>query len=295
MATPQRRQPNEELQKLVWQAKSLMLCGLPHDPTDATEYRRSLGSAGGATLSVTYKTTGGTRLPFGNDRFLLAWMQDRADDAGFISIENVREYFRLFDVSNAGKNYKDFEDRIARLRGLVISIDIVGGSYRGFDDIKLIEAGLTGNEADDRALLKQIHSGHPGLVNQSELFQQLRFGFLLHPKFMRLYRQERAPVPMALMQQLYRKYVRWDYAQYVLYRCHVAGSPSFVRWDEVVRIIDAKDKNNRSRLRRKFEGVHSLIRDLPGYSDFPAEFDTDFNLHVAPFRADHTKNGWKRT
>lgn len=289
MPVTKRKPPPDALQKLVYQAKALMLCGLPHEPLEAKQYRRSLGLSRGAQISVTYKTTGEV-LPYGNDRYLLAWLQDKADDRGFVSIEHVSQYFELFDVSGAGKNYGDFEDRIERLRGLVVSIDVKGGRSKGFLDIKLIEAGLTGNDEDDRALLKRVHAGDDRALGQLEIFQQARYGFLLHPTFMRYYRNDRVPVPLALMQRLYRKYMQWDYAQFVLYRSYNAESPSRVPWEAVVDVIDCSDSNKR-RVRLKLEEVHEMIRDLEGYGDFPAEFDEGYGLHVERWRPPVSSGG----
>jgi hypothetical protein len=60
-------------------AQSLMLCGLPYDEVDDTQWERQARLADGSTLRVTFAAnTKGVPLPFGQDRGPLYFMIDRA-------------------------------------------------------------------------------------------------------------------------------------------------------------------------------------------------------------------------
>ena len=93
--------------ELILQAKALVLCGLPYKRIKANQITRRARVGKDSVLSVTFTAIGdGSVLPFGADRAVLGWIQTRAFQTGYVAYNTLTEFFRDFQLSPNGRNYR---------------------------------------------------------------------------------------------------------------------------------------------------------------------------------------------
>jgi len=114
----------------------LILCGLPHRSTDATEHVRLSRSADGSLIRVTFYALGkdkeGNRIPmaYGSDRTLLHWCVDRAIKfkSNFVPLANAVDFMRDVGQSPTGPNYARLRAAYQRISAMAIVVERFGST-----------------------------------------------------------------------------------------------------------------------------------------------------------------------
>ncbi len=114
----------------------MILCGLPHRSTDATEHVRLSRSADGSLIRVTFYALGkdkeGNRIPmaYGSDRTLLHWCVDRAIKfkSNFVPLANAVDFMRDVGQSPTGPNYARLRAAYQRISAMAIVVERFGST-----------------------------------------------------------------------------------------------------------------------------------------------------------------------
>ncbi|HXU45341.1 MAG TPA: hypothetical protein VN783_07435 [Thermoanaerobaculia bacterium] len=230
-------------------------------------------------MSVTYTSIEeGIPLPFGADRGLLAWIQTRAFDDGFVRFDALAEYFQAFGLDQGGREYTAVRQRIRRLGSLAISITL---------ESELESARLQMHPLK-KIFLPKDGSGsirpEVGRVSPQLLLIRRRYGFDLDPDLWALLRRHPVPQSLALLGQFHNRPKAWDFVSFVLYRCFAARCPTVVPWNELVQQLGSTDRTGH-RLRRTLRRILEEVRGThPG---LPVRFlPNRGGLEVEPWRAD---------
>jgi hypothetical protein len=267
---------------LLLQAKALILCSLPYRQLAARTVTRSARLGRDAWLHVTFASVDdGVPLAFGADRTLLGWIQTHAYRDGFVSFETLTEFFRAFGLSDGGREYLRFRDRLRRLESLAIRIRYETHSDVGSLHLRPILASFTPRVArplddspdqDPQLVLLRI----PG-----------RYGFQLDPTFHEYLRENKVPLPLPLMRAFKNSPQGWDFASFVLYRSYAARARSVVPWPALMEHLGCQDRSHR-RLKANLARVLEEIRVV--YPTFPARFlHARAGLQVDPWHPPQTK------
>lgn len=142
-------------EKLLFTARALALCGLPHKKTKDTHVVKEATLADGRQIIVTYSAgEAGLALPFGKDRTTLTWFitKSRKANSRRITFKNAKMFVREMELPNNGKAYKDFLasfDRITSMNCTIRFKDTSGGTSKGKTTI--IEQSYVPSAADMEA------------------------------------------------------------------------------------------------------------------------------------------------
>jgi Plasmid encoded RepA protein len=257
------REALAEAHDIIIQARALVLCGLPYRRVDLRSVVRRARLAPRSHLTVTFTAVDPEQpLPFGADRALLGWIQTLAYRSPQIRFSSLTEFFRAFGLADSGREYRVFHERLARLRGLAISVQ------------------LASEEGDHRVTMHPIkRSFLPGreeaqtlLGSEDEPPRMLAprdYGFELDPDFYESLRANPIPLPLPVMRAFHNSPKAWDFASFVLYRSFAARTISILPWSELLQQIGSEDAAHR-RLKATLAGVLAQIRVL--YPDFPPRF-----------------------
>ena len=227
-------------------------------PLRSVSRRARIGAR--SSLTVTFTAVDPTQpLPFGADRALLGWIQTLAYQSPHIRFSSLTEFFRAFGLSDSGREYRVFHERLARLRGLSISVQLT--SDEG-------ERHLTMHPLK-RSFIPTRDEAHHHLG--SRLAGQLMltprdYGFELDPDFYEYLRANPVPLPLPIMRAFHNSPKAWDFASLVLYRSYAARSTSVMTWTEPLQQIATNDAATR-RLKATLAGVLREIRAI--YPSFP--------------------------
>lgn len=240
------------------QARALILCALPYQPTQNRSVTRMARIGREAFLRVTFTSVDeGVPLAFGADRALLGWMQTRAYPNGFVAFDTLSEYFRDFGLGASGREYLQFRQRLRRIESLAITVAI---------DSPGAEARLRLHPLK-KSLLPNSSGGSPTMSPGS--FIRRRYGFELDPDFWRYLRANPVPLPLPLMRRFHNRPQAWDLAAFVLYRTYVAKSPAVIPWAELIAQLGSTDRYP-YRLRGALDRVLAEVRGA--YPSFPGRF-----------------------
>ncbi len=251
---------------LVLQAKALILCSLPYRPVAARSVTRSARLARDAWLHVTFASVdAGIPLAFGADRTLLGWIQTQAYRDGFVAFETLTEFFRAFGLSDGGREYLRFRERLRRLESLAIRIRYETQRDIGSLHLRPILATFAPRAAS-------APEDRPSRVENPQLVLLRipgRYGFQLDPTFHEYLRENKVPLPLPLMRAFKNSPQGWDFASLVLYRSYAARSRTIVPWPALVQQLGCEDRSPR-RLKANLARVLEEIRIV--YRTFPARF-----------------------
>ena len=217
------------------QPRPFILAGLPYRRDDSVrELTRTARTGRRSFLRVTFLATNGRfPLPFGADRSLLAWITTKAFANGSVRFPAIADYFRAFGLDRGGRSYAIFRERFQRIANLAIRIEEIDEDERRTRRLFLIPESVEPLELLDA----------PSAGLGRGLFAYERYGFRLDEGFWRYLRETRIPMPIRVLKELHDQPQAWDFAQFLLYRCHVARSPSVVPWRELVEQLGSQDRN----------------------------------------------------
>lgn len=217
------------------QPRPLILAGLPYRRDDAVrELTRTARTGRRSLLRVTFLATDRRfPLPFGADRSLLAWITTKAFTGGWVRFSAIADYFRTFGLDRGGRSYAIFRERFQRIANLAIQIEEVHDDDRTLRRLFLVPESVEP--------LQLLDGPVAGLGRR--LFAYERYRFRLDEGFWRYLRETRVPMPLRVLRELHDQPQAWDFAQFLLYRCHVAKTLSVVPWRELVEQLGSQDRN----------------------------------------------------
>ena len=105
-------------------ARALALAGLPKRRSKENRLSRTLRLGSELWLRVTYASTEGNELPFGEDRFVLAGIQHLAieADSPIVLFDRVGQLLKTFGLSEDGRTVARLRQRFKRLSGLSVRL-----------------------------------------------------------------------------------------------------------------------------------------------------------------------------
>jgi hypothetical protein len=239
-------------QKIIMMSRSLLLCGLPYCPTDATEITRVARTGSGKT-QVTYYALGhdksGKGLPMarGADRTYLYWAIDRAikSNSRFVPFDTAKEFFDDMGIAPHGSAYRSLRDTQQRLSGLLIMVEHFtndGKSDGAREKIDIFDAC--------RLPKSIVSDGDP-----SDIAMGLRFS----EKFFNDFVQRPIPFLLPMLKTLSGKPQMQDYVLFLHHRSFAARSNSCIPWD-VLRAQLWQDDSLLRRLRVRMDEAIAVLR-----------------------------------
>lgn len=221
--------------EILLQPRPLILAGLPYRRDDSIrELTRTARTGRHSFLRVTFIATDRRfPLPFGADRSLLAWITTKAFASGSVRFSAIADYFRAFGLDRGGRSYRIFRERFQRIANLAIRIEEIHEDERRVRRLFLVPESVEP--------LDLLEGGAAGVGRR--LFAYERYGFRLDESFWRYLRETRVPMPIRVLRELHDQPQAWDFAQLLLYRCHVARAPSVIPWRELVEQLGSQDRN----------------------------------------------------
>lgn len=261
---------------ILIQAKALMLCALPYKriPEQSIVKRAQVGKD--ASISVTFSAIGASDLPFGADRALFAWIQTKAYANGFVSFESLAEFLKTFGLADNGRNYKIFNERLARLKNLSVTIRFETRDEEAQLNTIPIKASYTPRNSNE--VRRRISDETAGQL----MISPDRYGFRLDPDFWSYLKSNPVPMPLPLMKLFHDEPKAWDFCQVLLYRCFAARAESAVPWEGLLEQLGTRETNPKQ-LKYTLKKVLARIKVV--YPDLPAEFLPAYQgLRVAPWR-----------
>jgi hypothetical protein len=261
----------------IVQAKALILCSLPYLRTAERSVLRTARISRTTRLSVTFTSIDeNVPVAFGADRALLGWIQTRGYDDGFVSFNSLTEFFRAFGLSQSGREYLRFRERLRRLESLSITVRLDTDEEAARVNLQPIKKSFTPRTSREaRERLAQETAPQLMLVKS-------RYGFQLDPDFWEYLKANPVPLPLALMRLFHNRPKAWDLTAFVLYRSYAARTPSVVPWQELLNQMGSTDRYPH-RLKATFTTVLDEIRVV--YPTLGARFLRGFGgLQIEPWR-----------
>ena len=227
------REALSEAHDIIIQAKALVLCGLPYKRVASRSVSRRARVGARSSLTVTFTAVDPTQpLPFGADRALLGWIQTLAYRSPHIRFSSLTEFFRAFGLSDSGREYRVFHERLARLLGLSISVQLTSDEGARHLTMHPLKRSFIPTRDEAHHLL--------GSHLASQLVLTPRdYGFELDPDFYEYLRANPVPLPLPIMRAFHNSPKAWDFASLVLYRSYAARSSSVMIWPELLEQIAA--------------------------------------------------------
>lgn len=232
----------------IYMSRSLLLCGLPYRPTDATEITRTAKTGGGRT-QVTFYALGHDMsgnhipMPFGSDRNFLYWAIDRAIKSKnrFVPFESAAEFFDDLGLCRSGENYKALRETQRRLSCLLVMVEhFERNEFRSKMDI-FEDSRLPGSIApnvtaiDDRPM-----------------------GLMFSEKFFKEFSKRSVPFLLPLLRTLGKKPQMQDYTLFLHHRSFAAETTSPIPWGLLREQLWQNDTNVRRVRQRMDEAIKAL-------------------------------------
>ena len=260
-------------------AQALILCGLPYDEVEDTQWEKKARLADGSELTVTFSAMKkGVPLPFGQDRGPLYFMVDRAlaerrrlqkqidsnvalamtadlteaeralrmekrakilDAARFVKWSKASEYLEVTGQQSGGKQYVQLRERMRRI------------SYCG---ISIERARPNGSE--ESLVLPIIRSKRvPAWLNSesassdsTELSlkgsEREPAGFEIGPDFFLDVVEHHVPISAAVIQSLLRRPKILDLVMWLCWRSFAAKTDTFIPIDDLRQQLGSTDSND---------------------------------------------------
>ena len=250
--------------QVLLQPRPLILTGLPYRRYDTLrEVTRLARTGADSFLRVTYIATDRRyTLPYGADRSLLAWITTKAFQDGTVRFSAVADYFRAFGLDRGGRGYRLFWQRYQRVAALAIRIEQIDDGARHVRRLFLVPESVEPREL----------GADPAAAAGKRLFGYNRYHFRLDREFWQYLKATRVPTPLPLLRAFHDSPLRWDFAQWVLYRSYACRSPSVVPWPALLEQLGTADRDHRRlkwQLARTLETIRGLypecgVRFLPG-------------------------------
>jgi hypothetical protein len=259
---------------VLLQPRPLILTGLPYKRDDSVrEVTRLARTGANSFLRVTYIATDRRYpLPYGADRSLLAWITTKAFQDGTVRFSAIADYLRAFRLDRGGRGYRLVWTRFQRIAALAIRIEQTEEGTRHVRRLFLVPESFEPRE------LRADRATRAG----QRLFAYNRYHFRLDREFWSYLGATRVPTPLALLRALHDSPLRWDFAQFVLYRCYASRSPSVLPWRGLIEQLGTVDRDHR-RLKWQLGRTIETIRAF--YPECPARFlPGPRGLHLAPWQ-----------
>jgi len=242
-------------QKLIMLCRSLLLCGLPYRPTDASEIVRVAKTAVGKT-QITFHAIShdadGNRIPMarGTDRTYLHWAIDRAIKGKdrFVPFRAAKEFFDDMEMCDSGKNYQDLRQSQQRLSGLLITVEHFDGRGVLREKMDIFDASNLPKSFQSNV----IPMGGPTGLRFSE-------------KFFHEFTQRPVPFMLPILKTLSKKPQMQDYAIFLHHRSFSANSTTCIPWDALRAQLWQQDSNPwrmRVRMKEVIETLHVAWPEL---------------------------------
>jgi len=232
----------------IYMSRSLLLCGLPYRPTDATEITR-IAKTGGGRTQVTFYALGhdkfGARIPmpFGSDRNFLHWGIDRAikSDNRFVPFDSAAEFFDDLEISRCGKNYQALRETQRRLSGLLVMVEhFERTEFRSKMDI-----------FEDSRLPSSIA---PNVI----AIDARPMGLMFSERFFQEFSKRSVPFLLPLLRTLSKKPQMQDYTLFLHHRSFAAQTTSSIPWGMLREQLWQNDSNPRRVRQRMDEAIATL-------------------------------------
>lgn len=230
-------------------ARNIALAGLPKRPSRERDLTRTLRLGAETWLQVTYSTTKGGQLPYGEDRFVLAGIQHLAIANGspVVFFERVGQLLKMFGVGENQQGLRLLRERFKRVATLSISLTFA-----------TTEAGLSEQDSGDHVFvirrwalptrdeLSAEQAGQlvlPSLL-QDEALGDTPYGVILSEDFWQHLQDESQHmlVPLELLRLFVDRPIGWDYLCFLVSRCGRARSHSVIHHDVLMGLFkDSKE------------------------------------------------------
>ena len=257
----QELQRNERSLALTF-ARSIALAWLPRTKTTEHMVCRELQLGTGFKIRVTYTAAGGSKMPFGEDRFVLAGIQDLAvrQNSARVNFENVGDLLKEFGLSRSGTQYRDLRQRLNRLKGLNVDIELIDGADHLHD--RVVGVGMRVIEEWAMPTRRRLAAEGKGQLTLSEspyyvqISQQL-MNYLRSPENQLLVR-------MDLLKKFINRPLGWDYLVFLAHRCGAARSRSMVPHSVLMEMFKSGRQSD-SRTIETLRGFHEEIMEATGH------------------------------
>lgn len=239
-------------QKIIMMSRSLLLCGLPYCPTDATEITRVARTGSGKT-QVTYYALGhdasGKGLPMarGADRTYLYWAIDRAIKSNnrFVPFNAAKEFFDDMGIAPHGSAYQALRETQQRLSGLLIMVE-------HFTDEGRVDGAREKIDIFDGCRL-------PKSIVPDGKVSDIAMGLRFSEKFFNDFVQRPVPFLLPMLRTLSGKPQMQDYVLFLHHRSFAARSNSCISWD-TLRAQLWQDDSLLRRLRVRMDEAILVLR-----------------------------------
>jgi len=286
-------------------ARAIALAGLPKRPTNARDLVRTLRIGKELWLRVTYSTKANKRLPYGQDRFVLAGIQHLAIEQGSPAVlfERAGELLAMFGINQDGRSLHALRERFNRLAGLSIHLEFA-------DTEEQLDRAPFGSQVFVIHTYKlptrhELKADESGLVPLPKMFgipelDDMPYGVLLSQDFWAMLQESknRLIMPLDLLKLFIDRPTGWDYACFLVARCGSARTSSVVPHEAIISLFKDNPKDNDRRIIPRLKRYHEEIRLATG-GRLNAEFFEDtplrnpkggrpkkrWSLRVAPSRS----------
>jgi len=243
-------------QKIINVAREILLAGIPYrqqklpDGSFKLNWQRKAKTVDGFfRLKIIASDEVG--LPFGKDRVLLAWLQDKALKQGdpFIQWANAIDFFNEFSPGKkkGGFSYKQFYDSFKRLAYCSATIEYLDDKNDSGRNLHLIEGWSLPRLQDKRSE-----------ENGTQLLPGMAYGIILDPTVWEYLQKSPVPLDLELMKKFQNSPLGWDLVSFICFRVGTAsinnGFPVFVSWDDLKDQLGSEQKNDKE-LRREIRSV----------------------------------------
>lgn len=277
-------------------ARAIAMAGLPKRPTAERDLVRTLRLGGDLWLRVTHSTTRGNRLPYGEDRFVLAGIQHLAIEAAspVVFFEKVGQLLEMFDIDQNGRSLRVLRDRFERIAGLSVHL-AYARTQEDLDNCPAVEQVFVIRKyaLPSRKDLEAEKAGQltfPKILDDPEL-NDSPYGVVLSEDFWSVLQEtkNRLLMPLDLLKLFIDRPTGWDYACFLVARCGSARSASVVPHEALISLFRDSPKEADRHVIRRLKRYHEEIRVATG-GRLSATFFEDEPARVA--RRGRPKKRW---
>ena len=257
-------------------AQIFAFCSLPYRPTQDRQISHIARLGDGSMVEVVFTAMRpDVNIAYGNDRYLLYWLIDKAirEHTAFIPWEHASQYLKAMNQDeSSGRNRELLRARFRRIASTAITVVRKTSTEEEQVIIPIIRrmrlpASISGVEKAPGIEMLERHKA--GRLMQGVQFDE---GFV--EDFM----AHRVPVLRSLVVATQARPQMQDCMFFLIWRSYSAASDSIISWDALRDQFWQAD-SNRSRIRSRFAEAISLIRTT--WPELRAEA-TSRGLRVGP-------------